>query len=78
MMTEKELRSNIYNGWVDKLPDDAASTEGALVVDGTPTNAAAAYSPVIVDKADFATWKEVDKATYFRNPRIIKVFNKSQ
>lgn len=56
----KELRSNIYNGWVDKLPDDAASTEGALVVDGTPTDAAAAYSPVIVDKADFATWKEVE------------------
>ena len=56
----KELRSNIYNGWVDKLPDDVASTEGALVVDGTPTDAAAAYSPVIVDKADFATWKEVE------------------
>ena len=56
----KELRSNIYNGWVDSLPDDAVSTEGALVVDGTPTDAAAAYSPVIVDTADFATWKEVE------------------
>ncbi|MBR1592282.1 MAG: hypothetical protein IJ666_04650 [Ruminococcus sp.] len=56
----KELRSNIYNGWVNQLPEDAASTEGALVVDGTPTEAAAAYSPVIVDKADFATWKEVE------------------
>ncbi|MBQ9808414.1 MAG: hypothetical protein IJM55_06055 [Ruminococcus sp.] len=55
-----ELRSNIYNGWVDKLPEDAVSTEGALVVDGQPTDAAAAYSPCIVDTADFATWKTVE------------------
>ena len=56
----KELRSNIYNGWVDSLPPDAVSTEGALVVDGNPTEAAAAYSPMIVNKSDFSTWKEVE------------------
>ena len=56
----KELRSNIYNQWVKNLPDDAASTEGALVVDGTPTEAAAAYSPCIVNTSDFASWHDVE------------------
>lgn len=56
----KELRSNIYNQWVDKLPDDAVSTEGALVVDGNPTDAAADYSPCIVNLDDFATWTTVE------------------
>lgn len=56
----KELRSNIYNQWVTDLPDDAVSTEGALVVDGNPTDAAAAYSPCIVNLDDFATWTTVE------------------
>ncbi len=56
----KELRSNIYNQWVNNLPEDAVSTEGALVVDKTPTDAAAAYSPCIVDLNDFATWTTVE------------------
>lgn len=54
-----ELRSNIYNTWAEKLPTDAYSTEGALVVKGEPTESANGYSPVIVDKADFSSWREV-------------------
>lgn len=56
----KELRSNIYNQWATNLPDDAVSTEGALVVDGNPTDAAADYSSCIVNLDDFATWTTVE------------------
>lgn len=54
-----ELRSNIFNTWVEKLPTDAYSSEGALVVKGEPTESAEKYSPVIVDEDDFSSWREV-------------------
>lgn len=57
----KELRSNIYNGWVNSLPGDAKSAEGALMdEDGNPLDAAAAYSPQIVSPDDFTEWKSVE------------------
>ncbi len=57
----KELRSNIYNSWVNSLPADAKSTEGALMdADGKPLDIAAEYSPQIVSPDDFAEWKTVE------------------
>ncbi len=57
----KELRSNIYNGWVNSLPADAKSADGALMdADGNPLDAAAEYSPQIVSPDDFTEWKSVE------------------
>lgn len=57
----KELRSNIYNAWVNKLPADARSTEGALAdEDGNLLDIAADYSPQIVSPDDFTEWKTVE------------------
>jgi len=50
---EKEVRANIYNPWVSKIPADAHSTEGMLS-DLTDTSA---YSYKIINPEDFAGWK---------------------
>ncbi len=49
-----ELRSNIYNQWVDGIPGDAMSADGAVSPDSTE------YSAQIVDPADFKTWTQVE------------------
>ena len=49
-----ELRSNIYNQWVDSIPSDAMSADGAVSPDDS------GYSPCIVDTADFKTWTDVE------------------
>lgn len=49
----KDLKSNIYNEWASKIPDNAVSAEGA-VPDGTP-----GYSAVIVSKDAFESWTTV-------------------
>ncbi len=51
-----ELRSNIYNTWVETLPEDARSEEGLL----SYAENAEEYAPVIVNPADFRTWKTVE------------------
>ena len=51
-----ELRSNIYNTWVETLPEDARSEEGSL----SDSENAEEYAPVIVNPADFRTWKTVE------------------
>lgn len=49
-----ETRSNIYNSWVNTLPEDARSTEGNVFgKDGD-------YSAQIVDPADFSEWTTVE------------------
>ena len=50
----KEMRSNIYNEWVNKLPDDAHNADGAV------TGEIGEYSPKIVDPADFAKWSTIE------------------
>jgi hypothetical protein len=51
----KELRSNIYNEWVTKLPSDAVSVDGSITADK-----ASDYSACIVDPDDFETWITVE------------------
>ncbi len=51
-----ELRSNIYNTWVESLPEDARSEEGLLA----DSENASEYAPVIINPADFRTWKTVE------------------
>lgn len=53
-----ELRSNIYNHYLDEdyLPEDAYSEEDMLY----GTSMAADYSPQIIDAEDFDTWSTVE------------------
>lgn len=50
---EKEVRTNIYNPWVSKLPNDAHSTEGKL----SELEDSSAYSYKVINPEDFAAWK---------------------
>ncbi|MBR1555341.1 MAG: hypothetical protein IJ644_08125 [Oscillospiraceae bacterium] len=50
---EKEVRTNIYNPWVSKLPADAHSTEGVLSELADSSD----YSYKIINPEDFAGWK---------------------
>lgn len=51
-----ELRSNIYNTWVNELPSDARSEEGLI----SELDSNADYAPVIINPSDFRTWKNVE------------------
>ncbi len=58
-----ELRSNIYNGYMaaTDLSGDAHSAEGPLFdADGNKLDIADAYSPHVVDPADFGAWTTVE------------------
>ena len=50
----QETRSNIFNPYVNALPEDARSTEGNVY--GNDTD----YSAQIVDTADFSEWTTVE------------------
>ncbi len=50
----KEMRANIYNKWVNALPEDAHDTEGNQVTDFET------YNPVIVNADDFKSWKTIE------------------
>lgn len=50
----KEMRANIFNEWVNNLPDDAHNADGAV------TGEIGEYSPKIIDTADFAKWSKIE------------------
>lgn len=51
----KEMRSNIYNSWVNNLPDDAHTADGPV-----GTTEMTEYSSQIIDTADFASWSKIE------------------
>lgn len=50
----EEMRANIYNGWVNSLPEDAHNADGAV------TGEIGEYSPKIVNPDDFKKWSKVE------------------
>lgn len=50
-----EMRANIYNHWINKLPEDAHTADGPI-----GTTVIGEYSPIIVDPDDFASWTTVE------------------
>ncbi len=51
----EEMRANIYNSWVNKLPDDAHTAAGPV-----GTTEMGEYSSQIIAPSDFASWKTVE------------------
>ncbi len=51
----KEMRTNIYNSWVNTLPEDAHTAAGPV-----GTTEMGEYSSQIVDPADFASWTTIE------------------
>lgn len=50
-----EMHTNIYNIWISSLPEDAHTADGPI-----GTTAIGAYSPIIIDPDDFASWTTVE------------------
>ncbi len=51
----KEMRANIYNSWVNTLPEDAHTAAGPV-----GTTEMGEYSSQIIDTADFASWSTIE------------------
>ncbi len=51
----EEMRANIYNSWVNKLPEDAHTADGPV-----GTTEMGEYSSQIIAPLDFASWKTVE------------------
>ncbi|MDD5946282.1 MAG: hypothetical protein PUC41_00590 [Oscillospiraceae bacterium] len=50
-----EMRANIYNAWVNNLPEDAHTAAGPV-----GTTEMGEYSSQIIDPLDFASWKTIE------------------
>ena len=50
----EEMRANIFNEWVNSLPEDAHNADGAV------TGEIGEYSPKIVSPDDFKKWSKVE------------------
>ncbi len=51
----KEMRANIYNSWVNSLPEDAHTAAGPV-----GTTEMGEYSSQIINTADFASWNTIE------------------